>query len=726
VLERWTRWVIRFRLAVVSCWLVLLVLGLLATPRLSALLTTSLAVPSTGSAQANTILIAHFGDNVEGSYTVVYLVRGPSAAEVNLLERRTAVAARVVPGATVSAFHAGPDLVVGTIESPLGLQQAASRVDALRAALRAPGLPRSYVTGPPAIQRDLAPLLTADLHRGELVAVLVAIALMVLLLGLSAAVAVPFGVAAATTFATLAILYAIAHEVLLVLYVPNVIALIGFGLAVDYSLLIVCRFREELSSGAGTVDEAIVATMASAGRTVVRSGVAVALGLCVLLLVPVPFLQSLGIAGLVVPLVSIAAALTLQPALLRILGRRCDRAPGARWRRGAAARTGGVWAGIAAVVVRRPVLVLGATSIVLASAASSLAWLELTPASVTAIPQGVASTKGLDLLRARIGPGAVAPIDVVLDAGTSGAIRSRSVQAATNRLIDSLGQDPEIAVVVIGSRPPYVDPTGRYSQILVIGRHDFGDEQTQALVARITGRDVAAAGFPSTARVFVGGAPAQGVDFLDRVYGALPWVVLCALALAYVLLLRAFRSLLLPLLAVVLDVVTIAAAQGMVVLVFRFGVGAGLLGVYRVSQVEGWVPVFLFAMLFGLSMDYEVFFVSRMRESFDAGSDTAGAVTDGLVHTGRVVSVAALVMVGALLGLVGGRIAGLQELGVGLAFGVLLDATVVRGLLLPSVLVLLGRWSWWLPDRVASLARVTPSPLCERGEGVTASVVAGS
>jgi RND superfamily putative drug exporter len=186
------------------------------------------------------------------------------------------------------------------------------------------------------------------------------------------------------------------------------------------------------------------------------------------------------------------------------------------------------------------------------------------------------------------------------------------------------------------------------------------------------------------------------------------------LALAYFVLLRAFRSLLLPLMAVLLDAVSVAATYGLLVVIFRFGVGADMLGLYRVSQIEGWVPVFLFAMLFGLSMDYEVFFVTRMRESWDKGADNMRAVSDGLAHTGRVVSAAAVIMVGALSGLVAGRVAGLQELGAGLALGVLLDATLVRGLLMPSLMALFGRWNWWLPAPIARVARVEASPLAER------------
>ena len=204
---------------------------------------------------------------------------------------------------------------------------------------------------------------------------------------------------------------------------------------------------------------------------------------------------------------------------------------------------------------------------------------------------------------------------------------------------------------------------------------------------------------------------AQGTDFLANVYGTFPWVVIVIAGLAYLILVRAFRSLLLPLMAVLLDALSVAASFGLLVLLFRFGVGGEVLGLYRVSQIEGWVPIFLFAMLFGLSMDYEVFFVTRMRESWDNGADTETAVVEGLSHTGRVVSVAALIMVGALAGLVAGSVAGLQELGAGLALGVLLDATVVRGLLMPSLMTLAGRWNWWLPAPVARFMHVEASPL---------------
>jgi len=206
--------------------------------------------------------------------------------------------------------------------------------------------------------------------------------------------------------------------------------------------------------------------------------------------------------------------------------------------------------------------------------------------------------------------------------------------------------------------------------------------------------------------VDVGGAPAQGVDFLDRVYGAFPWIVVAVLALTFLVLLRAFRSLLLPLTAVLLNLLSVLATYGLVVLVFRFGLGSDLLGLYRSEQVEAWIPIFLFAMLFGLSMDYEVFLVTRIAESWQQQRDARRAVAEGLRRTGPIITAAAAIMVAAFSGFVSGRVPGLQEFGAGLAVGVLLDATVVRLLLVPSLICALGQRAWWLPNPIKRLAGI--------------------
>jgi RND superfamily putative drug exporter len=223
---------------------------------------------------------------------------------------------------------------------------------------------------------------------------------------------------------------------------------------------------------------------------------------------------------------------------------------------------------------------------------------------------------------------------------------------------------------------------------------------------------VPAADFPGQTRVLVGGGAAGGFDFLRRLYQYFPLLVLAVLALTYLLLMRAFRSFVLPLKAVILNLLSVGAAYGLLVIAFKWGVGHDLIGsIYRQNLVEGWIPVILFAMLFGLSMDYEVFLVTRMREAWDDGADNEQAVREGLEKTGRIVTAAAVIMVAAFSGFVAGRLATMQEFGFGLAAAILFDATLIRAILVPSLMALFGRYNWWLPGPLARFVRVAPSPL---------------
>ena len=707
--ERWTRAILRFRLVVLACWLAVLVLGALSAARLAPLLSNSLAVPGTGSEAAQTILQRHFHERPDGTFTVVFVAREPSAPALRALQRRLQDATRAVPGGHASALRSGEGIVYGEVATTLDLQHAKGWTVALRRALRGPGAPVSYVTGEPAIQHDLDPILSADLRRGETIAIPIALLVLVAVLGLSAAVLIPFLFAACTIAATLAAVYLIAHAFAISSYAPNLVELIGLGLAIDYSLLVVHRFREELAQDRGAVEDAVVRTMRTAGRAIVFSGTAVAIGLALVLLMPVPFMRSLGVAGFLVALASIAAALTLQPALLSLFGRRGMRAVRWRARRPAGTRGHDRWARLAGAIMRRPLTVLLAATAVMLAAAAPVALLELTPGSIAAIPRSTESARGLALLDKRVGPGAVTPVEIVIDTGVRRGARTPAVRAATERLVAGITGDPEAYITASGEASPYVDASGRYRRVFVVGRHEYGDEAMQALVRRLRRRIVPAARFGAAVRVYVGGAPAQGVDFLARVYGLFPWVVLAVLLLTYAVLLRAFGSLLLPLKAVLLNALTVLASYGLLVVIFRFGVGAELLGLYRIGQVEGWIPVFLFAMLFGLSMDYEVFLVTRMRESWDEHHDNQRAVVEGLQRTGPIITAAATIMVAAFSGFLAGRVAGLQEFGAGLALAVLLDATIVRMLLVPSLMAILGSWNWWLPQPIVRLARVSSS-----------------
>lgn len=716
MLERWIRGVVRRRSLVLAAWVVVALAGVLSATNLSSLLTTSLDVPGTASAHADTLLARHFHENVDGTFTVV--LTSPRAIKDGgrALRSRVARAASFLPDVSVSPARVVGRTFYANVDTSEGLAAAAAATAELRQRLRHDGLAGAQVTGAPALEYDIAPVLRADLRRGVVVSVTVAVLLLVLMLGFSWVVLVPLLVAGATTALALLVVFALAHWLVMALYVPNVIELVGLGLAVDYSLLIVHRFRRETAAGR-TCEDALVATMDAAGRTVLTSGMVVAAGLVALFLVPVPFVRSLAIAGLLVPVVAMLGALTLQPALVSLWGRRGVAAHGFAGVLAPRVPLDGRWARLTRLVLARRRVALAGAVVVLAALAASSWWLALTPASLAALPSSMSSAQALDALSARFGPGVATPIEIVIDTGRAGGADAASQRAARLRLARIILGDPEVEVVAIGDAAPYVGGDGRYEQIYVVGRSEFGAAASQALVTLIRSSDVRRADMPDGTSVVVGGAAAQGLDFLNSVYGVAPWIVAAALVISYLVLLRAFRSVWLPLLSAGLVLVSLAASYGALVAVFRFGWGSRLLGTYHVAQVEGWVPIFLFALLFGLSSDYQVFIVARVREARLAGARHDEAIVEGMAHTGGVVTAAAVIMVGALAGLVVGHVAGLQELGVGLAVGVLVDVTLVRGVVLPSVMGLLGPACWWVPGWVARIVRIPPSSLAAGEDG---------
>jgi uncharacterized membrane protein YdfJ with MMPL/SSD domain len=721
---RWTRIVLRFRWPILAFWLVAILAGGYATSKLSPLLSNTFTVPGTDSERARTILQKHFGDRSDGEFLIIYRIRGGAAAGVlPRLERSIREGATAVPHAKATGLQkASQHVLYGSILSSLNLAKAKGYTDDILRKLHPPPAVDAYVSGQAAIQHDLDPIFSKDLKKGEGIALPIALLVLLSVFGLSFAATMPFLFAAATITGTLGIVYVVAHYMTMATYVTNLVQLIGLGIAIDYSLLIVYRFREELAKGESK-DAAIMRTMATAGRAVVFSGATVAIGLALLLFMPVPFMRSMGVGGFLIPLVSIAAASTLQPALLSLYGRRgTARAPVADWLRrrhlplprlAGADVEHGFWARLARAIMRRPFAFLAGGVAVLLAAAIPVYALQLTPGSAQGIPQSPESVRGLNVLRAAIGPGELSPSQIVIDAGPGRSFRDPRIQAAVARLDAGLRADPEVKSVRSATSGRFVDPSGRYGQVIASGRHEYGDQPAQKFVSRLRNTIIPDARFPDGVRVLAGGGPPQGVDFLHRSYATFPWLVVAVLLLTYLLLMRAFRSVLLPLKAVLLNLLSVAASYGMLVVFFRWGVGDRLVGLYQFPQVEGWIPIFLFAMLFGLSMDYEVFLVTRMRETWDEEHDNVRAVSYGLERTGRIVTAAAIIMVAAFSGFVAGSIVGLQEFGLGLAVAIFVDATIVRALLVPSLMAVLGRWNWWLPSRLARLVRVPPSPLSE-------------
>jgi putative drug exporter of the RND superfamily len=711
-MERWTRWMLRYRWVIVAAWLVVLVGGGWSSSRLSALLSNTFTMPGTDSERARTILKEHYGDRSDGAFTIVFRVRDSADPRQRaLLQRRTAAAATLVPSGRAQPLVAGgPHVLYGDITSTLDLAKAKGYTDDILAKLPQGGGVRSYVTGQAAIQHDLDPIFDEDLQKGEFqIAIPIALLVLVLVFGLSWSVTIPLLFAACTIEGTLGLVYLFAHHVTMATYVTNLVQLIGLGIAIDYSLLIVYRFREELARG-GSKDDAVVRTMATAGRAVVFSGATVAIGLALLLFMPSPFMRSMGIGGFLIPLVSIAAAVTLQPALLSLYGRRGTKRVRV-WRFGEEGTRRGFWERLSAAIMRRPLAFLALGAVLLVAAALPVFALKLTPGSAQGIPQHPQAVRGFTILRDAVGAGALSPTQIIVDTGRQGGVASPETQRSIAALVARVRGNPEVAFVRYRAGPPLVDPSGRYAQVVVAGEHEYGEGPAQDFVRDLRGRIIPAVSWPAGVTVLAGGGPPQGVDFIDRSYAVFPWLVLGVLVLTYLLLMRAFRSLLLPLKAVILNLLSVGAAYGLLVVVFKWGVGNDVLGLYQFPQIEAWIPIFLFAMLFGLSMDYEVFLVTRMREAWDETHDNVRAVGLGLERTGRIVSAAAIIMVAAFSGFVAGRVVGLQEFGLGLAVAILFDATIVRVLLVPSLMALFGRWNWWLPRRVARVVRVPPSPL---------------
>jgi RND superfamily putative drug exporter len=460
------------------------------------------------------------------------------------------------------------------------------------------------------------------------------------------------------------------------------IALVGLGVAVDYSLLIVVRWREERAHGhAG--DEAVARAMATAGRAVVFSGTTVAIGLLALVALPVPFLRSVGYGGLLIPLVSVAVALTLLPVILAAVGPRLDW-PHVRTD-DRASRSWTRWAGL---VVRRRLLAAGAAVAVLAALLAGATTLRLGPANGNpdTISRSGEARQGLEQLeRSGIGAGVLSPIEIL----------------APRMQADSLTQRLD---GVDGTQGAVAAATGGWQRAGTAVVDVLAHDDSSTTVDRV--REVAHAAGPD---VKVGGIVAQNDDFVSAVYGSFPLMIALIAVLTFVLLARAFRSLVLPAKAVLLNVLSVAAAWGVVTLVWQHGYGSqALWSIPAAGSIPSWLPLMVFAFLYGLSMDYEVFILARMREAYDRSGSTEAAVVEGIGRTGRLVTSAALILFLGFVAMATAPDTSVKMIATGLGAGILLDATIVRALLVPAVVSLFGRWNWWLPRPVARALRVQP------------------
>jgi RND superfamily putative drug exporter len=715
-----TEFVVRHRRAVLLVWIALFVAGGAGAANVGHLLSNRFSVPGADSERGLNLLRAKFHQRSDGSFTLV-AQSTTGRLDRNAVEIAAQRAARVLPnGKAGPVLRAAPNVDYVQIETSLENAKASDKTPDLRRAVgQVPGI-KLYVTGFPAINHDTQPLYSKDLAKGESIAVPIALLVLVFMFATLGGIVVPIAFAAITIPTALGGVWIAANLMEMATYVTNIVTLIGIAIAIDYSMLVVFRFREELTRTDDT-HQALLTTMATAGRATIFSGLTVAVGLALLAFMPLPFMRSMGIGGLLVPVVSVAASATLLPALLSLLGKRVNSlriVPRTVLARRAASDRG-FWTRLARTIMKRPIPILLAAAAIMIAIAAPATELKLTGGDNRGLPHGTEATDGLYILERTLGPGTLAPNQILVDTGKPGGAFAPDVVAAERRLVDELKADHAVERSSVVSpatvsraqalQQSLIDPTAQIAQIRAAGYSDSGTPQATDLVHRIRERYVPAAGFPD-ARVLVTGAPAFGVDFLAKAYGAFPWLVAAVLVISYFLLLRAFRSVVLPVKAVLMNLLSVAATYGVLVLFFQHGVGSDLLGLKSSPQIDGWIPIFLFAMLFGLSMDYEVFLLSRMREEWDLTNDNEHAVAYGLEHTGRIITAAAIIMIAAFAGFTAGSFVGLQEFGIGLSAAILLDATIVRALLVPAMMKLLGRWNWYLPDGVRKVLRLAPAP----------------
>jgi RND superfamily putative drug exporter len=489
-----------------------------------------------------------------------------------------------------------------------------------------------------------------------------------------------------TTFVPLLLLTTVTDVSPLVKFL---IVLIGLGVAIDYSLLVVSRWREERSHGRSG-DEAIQKAMETAGRAVIFSGITVALGLLALIALPLPFLRSTGYGGMLIPLVSVAVASTLLPVVLAKLGSRLD---WPHWRTDDKASR--AWTRWAEGVARHRWVAAGAGLAVLAALTIAATDLRLGVHDADTVAQSGGAKEALVALeKAGIGEGALLPHEILIEGGTS-----------AEQVAKELRRVEGIHGAVAPDDPAW--RRGGTALVEAVPVADSGSDEGKATLA-----SVRKAAHAAGSDVRVGGQPASNADFVDAVYGSFPLMVALIAITSFILLARAFRSLLLPAKAILLNILSVAAGWGALVLIWQHGYGSELLwDIQATGSIPSWLPLITFAFLFGLSMDYEVFILSRIREEFDRSGSTEVAVIRGIGRTGRLVTSAALILFLAFTAMASGPGSELKMFATALAVGIFLDATLIRAMIVPALTALMGRWNWWLPAWPARLLRVKPSPL---------------
>jgi len=700
MLARLAHVIVRRRRLVIAAWVVLTLFGAFSAQQVSKRWFESFSIPGYSAYEANQRMLHHFGSGEQAPLVAVFHSSGDVTKSTGL-ERAVKAAAAVNPGSRTSSYWSTGSRAYISRDGhtafaeiyPPGTPGFNSKVHIkrVRAQLKAatPAGVQATLTGRDALQEASSDSNGPSVLTEAMIGGAGALVILFFVFGTLPAVLIPIAVAIASILNTFTLVWFLTYLTDVSIIVQFLIALVGLGVAIDYALLMIFRFRDELREGED-VETALVETMTHAGRSVIVSGSTVAVGLLSMIVLPLPFIRSIGIGGMLIPAVSVITAITLLPSLLATLGTRINSVrllPKRFVDRGHP--EDGPWGRWAEFVSRRPVWVAAVGLVIVGLLVFEGLQLNPSEAQAKYFPgKGDAIAGRTALAKAGISAGVMKPFDVLVEHG-----------ASPERVAAKLRATPGVA----GAAAPKAWRKGGDSIVEAFSTSDGATNGTKHTVSRIQS-DLK--GTDAT----LGGVAAEDRDFVHAVYGNFPYVLGFVVLLTFLLLARAFRSLLLPLKAVILNLVSLAAAYGIIVFIFQEGHGSkAIWGVDATQSIIPWIPLMIFAFLYGLSMDYEVFMLTRMREAYDESGDTRRAITLGLARTGKMVTSAALVLMFAFFVLSSGPGVDIKQFGIGLAAGIIFDATVIRALLVPALMRLMGRWNWWLPRRAARVLLVRPA-----------------
>ncbi len=713
MLARLAHFVTRHRWPVIAVWIVLTIFGGFAAAKVSKRWYQSFSVPGKSGYETSQRTLKAFGVGRRPPNVVVFETQD-DATKSEAIRAAMRRAATANPGSLTSSYFSTGSLAFVSRDRhttfmeiyPPGLSKFNTKSHAKQTRqAAAAGLPLGIsvsVTG-----HD--PLSEASAHGGSgapsvlleaFIGGLGALIILLFVFGTLPAVLMPLAVAISSILNTFTLVWALTYVTNVSIIVQFLIALVGLGVAVDYALLMIFRFRDELREGED-VETALVETMTHAGRSVIVSGTTVAVGLLSLVVLPLPFIRSMGIGGMLIPAVSVLAAITLLPALLAVLGTRINSVrllPKRFLDHGHP--EDGRWGRWARFVLRRPVPIALVGLAIVAVLVGVGTRLNAGEAQLKNFPgSGTAITGRDQLAAAGISPGVMKPFDILVEHNG----KADEVAARVRRV-------PGVAAAVA---PPDWR-RGADSLVQAFPAIDGSASGIQGVIDRVNSslEDTAAS---------LGGTPTIDRDFTNAIYQNFPYLLLFVLVLTFILLARAFRSVVLALKAVLLNLLSLTAAFGIVVIIFQWGYGSSLWNIDATQSIPAWIPLMIFAFLFGLSMDYEVFILSRTREAYDETGDTKRAIELGLSRTGKLVTSGAAVLAFAFLVLSSSPGYEVKIFAIGLAAGIIFDATVIRALLVPSLMALFGRWNWWMPNWTRTLLLLprrepAPQPAAERAQ----------